>query len=154
MGNFRRKWSLISILTSITIADKSNLSHGVSTLYHGDNLWPALSLAGKQKARDASIIQINEFILILRSIYIIFACDYKSTDMLRFLSILFIIIFVIPFLLRVILRFIFGNSRQQNRPSQQKNTTSSSSRTQQTPPKKKVISENEGEYVDYEEVKD
>ncbi|MDR1523954.1 MAG: DUF4834 family protein [Tannerella sp.] len=80
--------------------------------------------------------------------------------MAKFLSILFIIIFVIPFLLRSVLRFLFGNpSRQRgpsqyNRSSQQKGNASPSSHTKQSSSKKKVISKNEGEYVDYVEIKD
>ena len=74
--------------------------------------------------------------------------------MLKFLSILFVIFFIIPFFLRSILRFLFGNRPQPNKSSQQKRNTSSSSRTQQPPQKKKVIDKNEGEYIDYEEIKE
>jgi hypothetical protein len=75
--------------------------------------------------------------------------------MLKFLSILFIVIFVVPFLLRAIVSYLFGHSSQQNRPRQNRtDNTSSTSRAKKSPPKKKVISENEGEYVDYVEIKD
>jgi len=79
----------------------------------------------------------------------------KQIDMfLKFLSIFLIIIFIIPYLLRSVLRFLFGSGNpQQNRPSQS-NGTNASSRTQKPPSKKKVISKSEGEYVDYEVVKD
>lgn len=77
------------------------------------------------------------------------------TNMLKFLSILFVILFVVPFLLRAILKFLFGSRPvQQNRSSQQRNTSSRTQQQQQSSAKKKVISENEGEYVDYEEIKD
>jgi hypothetical protein len=71
--------------------------------------------------------------------------------MLKILSILFVIVFIIPFLLRGVMRFLFGSRPQPNKSSQQKRNTSS--RTQQPPPKKKVINKDEGEYIDYEEVK-
>ena len=74
--------------------------------------------------------------------------------MLKFLSILFIIIFIIPFLLRKVLSFLFGNRPQPNNSSQQKRNTSSRTQTQQPSQKKKVISKDEGEYIDYEEVKE
>ena len=79
--------------------------------------------------------------------------------MMKFISILFIIIFVIPFLLRAVLRFLFGNISQRersqsHRSSQQRKEASAASDTQPSAPKKKVISENEGEYVDYVEIKD
>jgi uncharacterized protein HemY len=70
--------------------------------------------------------------------------------MIKFLSILFIIIFVIPYLLRAILRFLFGRPSQESRSSRQKRDTPASSSSQ----KKKIISKNEGEYVDYVEIKD
>ena len=78
--------------------------------------------------------------------------DYKCTVMLKFLSIIFIILFIIPFILRGLLRFIFGSRPQQNNSSQQKR--SSSTHTQQQPQKKKVIDKDEGEYIDYEEIKE
>ena len=74
--------------------------------------------------------------------------------MLKFLSILFIIIFIIPFLLRKVLSFLFGNRPQSNNSSQQNRNTSSRTQTQQPSQKKKVISKDEGEYIDYEEVKE
>ena len=72
---------------------------------------------------------------------------------MKFLSILFLIIFVIPFLLRTVLKFLFGNSTQQSRSSNQ-NKNNTSSRTQKSSSKKKVFSKNDGEYVDYEVIKD
>ena len=74
--------------------------------------------------------------------------------MLKILSILFIIVFIIPFLLRGVMRFLFGSRTQPNKSSQQKRNTSSSSKTQQPSQKKKVIPKDEGEYIDYEEVKE
>ena len=73
--------------------------------------------------------------------------------MLKILSILFIIVFIIPFLLRGVMRFLFGSRPQPNKSSQQKRNTSSSN-TQQSPQKKKVIEKDEGEYIDYEEIKE
>ncbi len=75
--------------------------------------------------------------------------------MLKILSIFFFIIFVIPFLLRIALRLLFGSPSQQSQTWEQKRTTSSSSKTTQQPSqKKKVISKDEGEYIDYEEIKE
>ena len=74
--------------------------------------------------------------------------------MLKFLSIIVIIVFIIPFLLRGILRFLFGGRPQPNNSSQQKRNTSSSSNTKKYPQKKKFIPEDEGEYIDYEEIKE
>jgi hypothetical protein len=77
--------------------------------------------------------------------------------MTKVLSILVIIVFVIPFLMRAIFRFMFGNPSQQKRPPQQNRSSQhgrNASRTQQSSSKKKVISENEGEYVDYEEIRE
>ena len=68
--------------------------------------------------------------------------------MLKFLSLLFVIIFVIPYLWRALMRFLFGDNAQRNRSTQP--NRNASSRTQKPPQKKKVISKNEGEYVDYE----
>ena len=73
--------------------------------------------------------------------------------MLRILSIIFIVVVIIPFLLRGLLRFIFGNRPQPNNSSQQKRNNSSS-RTQKPSQKKKVITKDEGEYIDYEEIKE
>jgi hypothetical protein len=78
--------------------------------------------------------------------------------MTKFFALLFVIFFIIPFLLRVLLRFFFGNYTQRNRTSQANRNTStpnsSSSSNKQPPQKKKIFSKNEGEYIDYEEVKD
>ena len=77
---------------------------------------------------------------------------------MRMLGILFFIFFIIPFALRVLMRFFFGNYSQGNRSSQSNSNTSasssSSSNMKQPPKKKKVILKNEGEYVDYEVIKD
>jgi hypothetical protein len=70
----------------------------------------------------------------------------------KFIAIFIIIFFIIPFLLRAVLRFLFGNRPQQNKSSQQKRNTSS--QTNKPPQKTKVISKDEGEYIDYEEIKD
>ena len=72
--------------------------------------------------------------------------------MLKILSGLFVIFFIIPYFLRSILRMIFGVKAQQNRSSQ--SGKNNSSRTQKPPKKSKVIPKNEGEYVDYEVIKD
>jgi hypothetical protein len=72
--------------------------------------------------------------------------------MYNFLAGLFVVFFIIPFLLRGILRFLFGSNPSSSRTSQTNKNTSS--QTQKNPKKKKVISKNEGEYVDYEVVKD
>ena len=72
--------------------------------------------------------------------------------MLKILAVLFIVVFIIPFLLRGVLSFIFGNRPQPKNSSQQRKN--SSSRTQQTSQKKKIINKDEGEYIDYEEIKD
>lgn len=72
----------------------------------------------------------------------------------KILASLFIVFFVVPFVLRTVLRFLFGSPAQTNNTSQQrKNTSSASSHTRQTE-KGKVIPEDEGEYIDYEEIKD
>jgi len=73
--------------------------------------------------------------------------------MWRFISLLLVVFFVIPYIVRSVLRYLFGDNQQQNRSSKSKKSNTSS-RTQKPPPKKKVISKNEGEYVDYEVVKD
>jgi len=72
--------------------------------------------------------------------------------MTKFLAGLFVIFFIIPYLLRSILRFIFGGKPQQNRSSQSNRNTSSNK--QKAPKKDKFIPKNEGEYVDYEVIKD
>ena len=78
----------------------------------------------------------------------------------------FLIIFLIGFTLVSLLGFsvlrsfkelFFGSSKSRQRPSSQRrqnsNTRSSNSANRQQPPRKKVIAADEGEYVDYEEVK-
>ncbi len=72
----------------------------------------------------------------------------------KFLSIVLLIIFVFPFLFRLLMRFFLGkNISNQNNASRQRGGNTST-HTKQTPQKKKVFPENEGEYVEYEEVKD
>ena len=71
--------------------------------------------------------------------------------MFKILSGLFVIFFIIPYLLRSILRLIFGGKTQQNRSSQPNRNASN---MQRPPKKEKVISKNEGEYIDYEVIKD
>jgi len=71
----------------------------------------------------------------------------------KILAIAFCIFFVIPYLLRRIVRFMYGNVSSNYNSSQQRN----SARTQtekQSSRKKKIIAQDEGEYVDYVEVKD
>jgi len=72
--------------------------------------------------------------------------------MMKLFAGLFVLFFIIPYLLRSLLRFLFGSKTQQNRASQASRNTSS--HTQKPPKKKKFFSKNEGEYVDYEVIKD
>jgi hypothetical protein len=78
--------------------------------------------------------------------------------MTKILLFLLFIFFVIPFLLRSIVRFLFGSqtqSQQKNFSGQKgSNNRASSANTQQTQKKKKVISQDEGEYVDFVEIKE
>jgi len=73
--------------------------------------------------------------------------------MFKFLSILFVVFFVIPLIIRTVLKFIFGSNSHQSHSSQQ-NKNNTSSRTQKPNSKKKVFTKGDGEYVDYEVIKD
>ena len=78
--------------------------------------------------------------------------------MLKFLLLLFLIPLFIALLFGVsVLRFLFMPRRKQN-PSNNKqsnpNNRKQQTQRQPTPTSKKIIDSNEGEYVDYEEVKD
>jgi len=74
-----------------------------------------------------------------------------------------LLIILIPLLIAIIfgvsvLRFLFMPRRKQN-PSNNRQSNPNSNRQQQTqrqstPTSKKIIDSNEGEYIDYEEVKD
>ena len=77
--------------------------------------------------------------------------------MTKIFAALFVIFFIIPFLLRAVLSILFGAHSRKNRSSQSNrnaSASSSSSNMQRPASKKKVISKNEGEYVDYEVIKD
>ncbi|MDR1723424.1 MAG: DUF4834 family protein [Tannerella sp.] len=68
--------------------------------------------------------------------------------MVRFLLIIFLIVFVVPFVLRTLMRFLFGSQAPRGNSSQQKQRQSAPQQH------KKVFPKDEGEYIDYEEVKD
>jgi len=70
--------------------------------------------------------------------------------MLKFIITICFFLFVVPYLLRAVLRFFIGGNSSDN-TSQQKQNKGTSSRTQNR--KKKVFPQEEGEYVDYVEVK-
>ena len=75
--------------------------------------------------------------------------------MWKFITILLVVFFVVPYLLRSFVRYLFGETPQPNKTSQQRSKSSaSSSSNKQSSTKKKFFSKNEGEYIDYEEVKD
>jgi hypothetical protein len=75
--------------------------------------------------------------------------------MTKFILIILFIIFIVPYLLGVIGRFLLGGRPRQNTSSQQRRSNSSSFNTQNNPKrKKKVIEKDEGEYVDYVEIKE
>ncbi|MDR3251418.1 MAG: DUF4834 family protein [Tannerella sp.] len=81
---------------------------------------------------------------------------------IRTVLILVFVIYVVPFLLRIAMRFFFGSrqfgspsqSQSQNRSQQGSRASSAKSDAGQSSRKKKVISEEEGEYVDYVEVRE
>jgi len=80
--------------------------------------------------------------------------------MFRFLFILLGLFFLFGFLfgfsvLRMFFRAIFGTqpAPRKSSPNQQK-TKQASKKTSTPPSPKKIISRDEGEYVDYEEIKD
>jgi hypothetical protein len=63
--------------------------------------------------------------------------------------------FVVPYAIRQILRFLFGNAPSQAGASKQQGRQHSSSSDFRAQAKnKKVIPKDEGEYVDYVEIKD
>jgi hypothetical protein len=75
--------------------------------------------------------------------------------MTKFFLIILLVVFVIPYLLGVIGRFLLGSRYRQNASSQQRGNNSSSFNTQKNPKKKKkAIEKDEGEYVDYVEIKE
>ena len=72
--------------------------------------------------------------------------------MTKFILFLLFLIFVVPYLLGVIGRFLLGSRPRQNTSSQQKRSETSFNTRKKK--RKKVIDENEGEYVDYVEIKE
>ena len=79
--------------------------------------------------------------------------------MIKFLLLLFLIPLFIALLFGVsVLRFLFMPRRKQKQSNNgQPNPNSRKQQTQRqqsTPTSKKIIDSNEGEYIDYEEVKD
>jgi hypothetical protein len=75
--------------------------------------------------------------------------------MTKFVLIILFFVFVIPYLLGVIGRFLFGKRPPQSASSQRSGNNSSSFNTQKnSKKKKKVFEKNEGEYVDYVEIKE
>lgn len=67
--------------------------------------------------------------------------------LLNFIFYFFLVIFIIGLVIRLFLRYwlrrTFGNNKQNNRQKQANNA----------PQKKKFINKDEGDYIDYEEVK-
>lgn len=81
--------------------------------------------------------------------------------MLKFLFVIFFLAFILISLLgfsvlRSFKSFFLGNPKGHNKQRTGANQRSGRTRntTAQRPPRKKVIPDDEGEYVDYEEVKD
>jgi hypothetical protein len=75
--------------------------------------------------------------------------------MIKFLLIVLFFVFVIPYLLGIIGRFLLGNRPRQSASSQRSRNNNSSSDAQKNPKKKKkVFEKNEGEYIDYVEIKE
>ena len=85
--------------------------------------------------------------------------------MLKFFFMILFLGFVLVSLLgfsviRSFKSFFFGNPKDRNRKRTNVNSNQQRSRSQNTttqnnpPPRKKVFTEDEGEYVDYEEIKD
>ncbi|MDR2384692.1 MAG: DUF4834 family protein [Tannerella sp.] len=75
--------------------------------------------------------------------------------MTRFIIIILLIVFVIPYLIGVIGKFLLGNRYRQNASSHRNGNSSSSFNAQKnTKKKKKVFGKDEGEYVDYVEIKE
>jgi hypothetical protein len=74
---------------------------------------------------------------------------------MKFIFIILFVIFIIPYLLRVIGRFLLGNYPHQGASSQQnRNNPSSFNKAKKPEKKKKMIEKDEGEYVDYVEIKE
>ncbi|MDR2145795.1 MAG: DUF4834 family protein [Tannerella sp.] len=71
---------------------------------------------------------------------------------MKYILIPLFFILIVPYLLRVIGRFLLGSRPRQGASSQR--NQSSASYNAQKKKHKKVIDENEGEYVDYVEIKD
>lgn len=84
--------------------------------------------------------------------------------MLKFLFVIFFFGFILVSLLgfsvfRSFKSIFFGDPKDRNRKrtnsnQQPRNRTQNTTAQQNPPPRKKVFTEDEGEYVDYEEVKD
>jgi len=80
--------------------------------------------------------------------------------MFKFLIITFLFFLFIIFLfgfsiIRFFLQVFFGrSSKKQTQSSRQSNRNTKSQQYQSNPAPKKIITKDEGEYVDYEEVKD
>jgi len=72
---------------------------------------------------------------------------------MKFLISIFLIFFVIPYLVRAVLKFFFGTSSSAQSGSGRQQSKSNAY-TQPKADKKKVFTKEEGEYVDYVEVKD
>ncbi|MDR0834996.1 MAG: DUF4834 family protein [Tannerella sp.] len=76
---------------------------------------------------------------------------------MKYILFIVFILFLVPYLLGIIGRVLLGSRPQQKSASQQSGKTnqSSTSGSKQTFwKKKKIISKDEGEYVDYVEIKD
>jgi hypothetical protein len=74
---------------------------------------------------------------------------------MKYILLIFFVIFVIPWLLRSIIRFLVGSSFRQDASSKRGGNGHSSFNAQRkTERKKKVIEKDEGEYVDYVEIKE
>ena len=113
-----------------------------------------LFLTGKNKKASFFVLLSAYTIFVSRSVI-------NHIYMLKFLITVFFLVFILLSLLgfsviRSFKSFFFGSPKGHNkrrtatnqRASRTKNTTA------QRPSRKKVISDDEGEYVDYEEVKD
>jgi hypothetical protein len=75
--------------------------------------------------------------------------------MTKFILVILFIVFVIPWILRSIIRFLFGGPYRQEASSKRGGNSSSSFSTQKkSGKKKKVIEKDEGEYVDYVEIRE
>jgi len=80
--------------------------------------------------------------------------------MFKFLILVICLFFLFGFLfgfsvLRLLFKSIFGIQSAPQKPSSNQQKTKQSSRQTKTPPSaKKIITRDEGEYVDFEEIKD